>query len=437
MRKTLIPLALLLLLGVLAQEAVSADEFSEFDDEFGAEDDDEEDSGFGGDDDDEFGDEDAGVSGTDYLRTNADKPGVKTHPSGLQYKVIESGFGNNHPEPSDLCTVHYVGKLLNGEVFDSSRARGAPASFAANRVIKGWSTALQMMTPGDKWILTIPPALGYGGSGSGKIPADAVLIFEVELISFKEPGWTDQLSTRTLLIGFYLLYTVYNIYKGVNAKKVSGLPEGCNEVKVKDAMESKNLVRVFFDMSIDGKKAGRINMLLFKDIVPKTVENFRQLCTGEAGFGYKACPLHRIIPSFMLQGGDFTKQNGTGGKSIYGPTFKDEFTKKGMVTHCTPGLLSMANAGPNTNGSQFFITTSVPSHLDGKHVVFGIVADKESMEVVNKIEEVGSSSGSPSKKVLIEDCGEIKGKQEKNQKKEKAGTAEADAEVVVGDKKNN
>ena len=107
----------------------------------------------------------------------------------------------------------------------------------------------------------------------------------------------------------------------------------------------------------------------------------------------------------MLQGGDFTAQNGTGGKSIYGRKFDDEFTEKGMVKHSRPGLLSMANAGPNTNGSQFFITTAVTSHLDGKHVVFGVVADKESMKLVKEIEAIGSSSGTPSKKVIVANCG--------------------------------
>ncbi|BCL25265.1 peptidylprolyl isomerase [Streptomyces aurantiacus] len=160
---------------------------------------------------------------------------------------------------------------------------------------------------------------------------------------------------------------------------------------------------VFFDITIDGAPAGRIVFKLYDDVVPRTAQNFRELATGQHGFGYEGSGFHRVIPEFMLQGGDFTRGDGTGGKSIYGAKFDDENFK---LKHDKPFLLSMANSGPNSNGSQFFITTVLTSWLDGKHVVFGEVV--EGQDLVTKIESLGSRSGTTRSKIVIASSGELK-----------------------------
>ena len=176
------------------------------------------------------------------------------------------------------------------------------------------------------------------------------------------------------------------------------------------AYASTNNPVVYFDMTIGGLVAGRIEMTLRADVVPKTAENFRCLCTGERGVDvrtnkllwFRGCSFHRVIPGFMCQGGDITRGNGTGGLSIYGPQFDDENFR---LKHAGAGTLSMANAGPGTNSSQFFVCTGPTSFLDGKHVVFGKVT--KGLDVVKAIERVGSKEGKTARTVLINDCGQI------------------------------
>lgn len=168
---------------------------------------------------------------------------------------------------------------------------------------------------------------------------------------------------------------------------------------------------VFLDIAIAGAPAGRLICELYSDAVPRTVENFRCLITGERGQGrrgkplhYRGCLFHRIVPNFVIQGGDITHQDGTGGESIFGQTFPDESL---ALQHTLPGMLSMANSGKNTNGSQFFICTKECPHLDGKHVVFGKVVD--GLELVRRMEACGQECGTPLGAVVIDDCGELKG----------------------------
>jgi peptidylprolyl isomerase len=169
------------------------------------------------------------------------------------------------------------------------------------------------------------------------------------------------------------------------------------------------MTKVYFDIAIADQASGRLVMELFDNVTPKTAENFRALCTGEKGSGkagkplhYKGSLFHRIIPGFMAQGGDFTNGNGTGGESIYGIKFADEnFQQK----HDQPGLLSMANAGPNSNGSQFFLTFVPTPWLDGKHVVFGKLV--EGFDLLKLLEANGSESGKPKSRITITDSGQL------------------------------
>eukprot|EP00930_Biecheleria_cincta_P047656 TRINITY_DN33080_c0_g1_i1.p1 TRINITY_DN33080_c0_g1~~TRINITY_DN33080_c0_g1_i1.p1 ORF type:complete len:371 (-),score=58.60 TRINITY_DN33080_c0_g1_i1:38-1150(-) len=349
----------------------------------------------------------------DFLEANASKEDVIELPSGLQYKIIKSGPDKSkpHPKASTPCSCHYRGRLVDGTEFDSSYKRGKPTTFAPRDVVKAWTEAMQLMREGDKWELYVPAHLGYGARGTpgGPIPPEAALIFELEMIKVGDgngfPWWI-------LFIGLLVVGVI-------GYMTMSQTPANLGPVmSIAEASDVAN-PRVFFDIEIGGEAAGRVEFELFSKVVPRTAENFRALATGEKGVGkagkplhFKGSKLHRIIPGFMCQGGDITRGNGMGGESIYGSTFEDEF-EHGMVKHTEPGLLSMANRGKNTNGSQFFITVAKTSHLDGKHVVFGRVVS--GMDVVKRIESVGSGGGTPSKQVIITDSGQLGGAGEPKQ----------------------
>lgn len=196
----------------------------------------------------------------------------------------------------------------------------------------------------------------------------------------------------------------------------------------------KNRRRCFFDISIDGREAGRVVFELFDDVAPKTTENFVKLCTGSAGLGkqsgmqlhYKGSTFHRVIKDFMIQGGDFTTGKGTGGESIYGGLFEDE---PFVLKHDQPFLLSMANKGPNTNGSQFFITTKAAPHLNNKHVVFGKVISGS--EVVTEVEHLKVNARScPVADVIITNCGELVRKRKRNVSSSDSESSDSEDEKV-------
>ncbi len=305
----------------------------------------------------------------------------------------------------DRVEIHYVGTLeSDGSQFDSSRDRGQPLGFTVGQgqMIKGFDDGVLGMKIGEQKTLVLPPALAYGDVSPEnilKVPKKDVVdaVGEAEcVVGAKLMVGPGMPATITEITDDEIALDANHPLAGQTLKFEVELME-IQRVEVKH----NDRFKCFFEIDIDGEPSGRIVMELRGDVAPKTCENFRALCTGEAGFGYEGSPFHRVIPGFMCQGGDFTNQNGTGGKSIFGDKFEDE---NFVLKHEGAGTLSMANAGPNTNGSQFFLCTGETQWLDGKHVVFGKVV--EGMDVVSAIEAVGSQSGATSKKVTVRASGE-------------------------------
>ena len=305
----------------------------------------------------------------------------------------------------DRVEIHYVGTLeSDGSQFDSSRDRGQPLGFTVGQgqMIKGFDDGVLGMKIGEQKTLILPPALAYGDVSPEnilKVPKKDVVdaVGEAEcVVGAKLMVGPGMPATITEITDDEIALDANHPLAGQTLKFEVELME-IQRVEVKH----NDRFKCFFEIDLDGEPSGRIVMELRGDVAPKTCENFRALCTGEAGFGYEGSPFHRVIPGFMCQGGDFTNQNGTGGKSIFGDKFEDE---NFVLKHEGAGTLSMANAGPNTNGSQFFLCTGETQWLDGKHVVFGKVV--EGMDVVSAIEAVGSQSGATSKKVTVRASGE-------------------------------
>eukprot|EP00439_Symbiodinium_sp_Y106_P035170 s1914_g4.t1 len=348
-----------------------------------------------------------GAKQEEFLDDSVKRHGFQETSSGLRYKVIRSNPSGERPGPNNPCRCHYKGTLVDGTEFDSSYRRGDPVIFRPSEVVPGWSEALQLMRAGEKWEIILPSQLAYGDRGAGPIPPGAVLVFELELleVNAEGSGSLGSMVALGLLLAVGLLGFLAVWLTGTKA-----LPHG-PIVAVSHVTHAAGNPHVFMDVEAGGSALGRIEFELFKEVAPMTVENFRALATGESGPGlagstrhFKGSPFHRIIPGFMCQGGDITHGNGRGGESIYGKTFRDEW-EHGRIHHTQPGLLSMANRGRNSNGSQFFITLAATPWLDDKHVVFGRVLS--GMDVVLEMEKRGSRSGTPSEEIIVVNSGQL------------------------------
>jgi cyclophilin family peptidyl-prolyl cis-trans isomerase len=349
---------------------------------------------------------------------SAQEVGVKVDPSDIAEKVKlleEEKTRLVHQEHYEQAKAIKM-KIEEVKNMKSTGVPPKPKRFRPSKVLPGWRQALLLMHPGSVWRIYLKSELAYGGDskpvagvlhedGGHRIQPGEVVVFDLHLVSVKADHWWHADGCHWYHVVILLVSIFYAgkwFFEWADGPSSDFVP---NQKKHKDCQGQPTNTTVFFDI-LCGNKRGQIEMELYTEFAPRTCENFRQLCTGEPGFGYKGSKFHRVIQDFMCQAGDFTEGNGTGGKSIYGRIFDDEWTN-GWLSHDMPGMLSMANSGPNTNGSQFFITTKRCTHLDNKHVVFGRVT--KGMEFVK--DHMEKNEGTPPElPIIIEDCGEVKTK---------------------------
>eukprot|EP00441_Pelagodinium_beii_P028082 CAMPEP_0197663750 /NCGR_PEP_ID=MMETSP1338-20131121/58217_1 /TAXON_ID=43686 ORGANISM="Pelagodinium beii, Strain RCC1491" /NCGR_SAMPLE_ID=MMETSP1338 /ASSEMBLY_ACC=CAM_ASM_000754 /LENGTH=375 /DNA_ID=CAMNT_0043242241 /DNA_START=105 /DNA_END=1232 /DNA_ORIENTATION=- len=362
----------------------------------------------------------------EMLSDNAKRPEVITEPSGLQYEILESAPKFNEPcKLIDRCMANFTMSLLDGsewKVVESSEKLRKPVALVPDKSNPGLKEALLKMKEGDRWKIWLPSEIAYGQKGfnssHARVAPGAAVFYEIELLEIKIElttlmWWKEFLMNNQLLLVFavYFFWKIVPQLKELFWDEEAEFIDGVEWLPTRKAAGLKKNATVFLDVEM-GEEKGRIELELFTEKYPKTAENFRALCTGEKGDGksgkplcYKGTSLHRVITDFMAQGGDVTNNDGSGGESIYGEKFDDEW-ENGFIKLDEAGILAMANSGKNTNMSQFFITVVPCNHLNKKNVGFGkVIAGMDFFEKI--VAEVGSSTGKTSKKVVIVDCGEV------------------------------
>ncbi|KNC86883.1 hypothetical protein SARC_00978 [Sphaeroforma arctica JP610] len=318
----------------------------------------------------------------------------------------------NYANIQDSIEAHLIITLSDGSEVVNTRRNGYTTTKAVTSMNDGMTEGLQMMKIGDHFQFFIPSEKRTGASyGDSVYPGD-VLIYDVEVFDIMEPNYLSWTEDPKKILGV-LVFLYFGLKYFRDDRRKLTLP-----LVTTDKATAPTNTRVYMDISIGGEAAGRIVFELFNNITPRTATNFRCICTGEKGkssngldLNYKGVEFHQVKPGFLIQGGDISKGKRMS-ESIYGGRFKDEWTH-GTIQHSKAGLLSMANAGKDTNGSQFFILLGKAEYLDGKHVVFGMVDEsdedicKVSYDVLDAISAVGAKSGKPKKKVVVESCGVV------------------------------